>query len=79
MSKWAVVCVCAYDNEVASVDLFDNYKDASRFMKSEAEESYEEMKEYNANIHMENCGQYAEIVINGDADYFWTIESVNIH
>lgn len=79
MSKWAVVCVCAYTNEVTDVDLFDNYEDAYKFVQSDAVESYEEMKEYNDNIHMDNCGQYVGIVVNGITDYFWDIEPVNIH
>lgn len=79
MCKWAVVCVCSYDNQVSSVDLFDSYEDASKFIGSDAAESYDEMKEHNANIYMENCGQCAEIVINGSTDYFWSIEPTNIH
>lgn len=79
MSKWAVVCVYAYDNEVTDVDLFDNYEDAYKFMQSEATESYKKMKEYNAEIYIENFGQYVEIVNSGDVDYFWTIEPVNVH
>lgn len=79
MSKWAVVCVYAYNNEVTDVDLFDNYEDAYKFMQSEAVESYEEMKEYNENIHAEILGSGAEIVIDGSTDYFWTIEPVNVH
>lgn len=76
---WAVVCVCAYDNEVSSVDLFDSRKEASGFMTNDVNESYDEMSEYNADIHMENYGDGAEIVINGSVDYFWTIEPTNIH
>lgn len=79
MSKWAVVSVCAYDNEVADVDLFDNYEDAYKFVQSDAAKSYEEMKEYNADIYMNNYGQRVEIVINGSTDYFWDIEPVNVH
>lgn len=79
MYKWAVVCVCAYDNEVSSVDLFDSYEDASKFMESEAAELYDEMKEYNENIHAEIFGSGAEIVIDGSTDYFLTIEPTNTH
>lgn len=76
---FAVVCVCAYDNEIASVNAFDTYKKAFEFMDKEATESYNEMKDCNSNIAIEFYGQRVDIIVNGNLDYFWTVEYIEFN
>lgn len=75
---WAVVCVGIYDYTILSVNLFDDFDKATRFVRNDVEESYREMSEYNDNISLsvDHSGGYAEIVINGEVEYIWGTDFV---
>lgn len=75
---WAVVCVGIYDYTILSVNLFKDFSKAARFVRSEAEKSYDEMSKCNDNIHLsvDHSGGYAEIVINGEVEYIWGTDFV---
>ena len=75
---WAVVCMGIYDYTILSVNLFEDFDKAARFISSEAEKSYDEMCEYNDNISLsvDHSGGYAEIVINGEVEYIWGTDFV---
>ena len=75
---WAVVCVGIYDYTILSVNLFDDFDEATRFVRNDVEESYREMSEYNDNISIEAdySAGYAEVVINGEVEYIWGTDFV---
>ena len=75
---WAVVCVGIYDYTILSVNLFDDFDKATRFVRNDVEESYREMSEYSDNISIEAnySAGYAEAVINGEVEYIWGTDFV---
>lgn len=74
--KFAVVNVGYEDSHVYSVDLFEKYDDARKFM---LEDVHKFLEECDYGLTLEDYGQ--EIVAyDGDgAAYHWVIEPTNIH
>lgn len=73
---WAVVCVAVYDYTLLGVHLFNDFDKAARFVREEAAATYEELSQDGENVSVHCNSGYAEVVINGNVDYFWDTELV---
>lgn len=67
----AVVCVAAYNYTLLSVHLFNDFDKAAQFVREEAAATYEELSQDEENVSVHCNSGYAEVVVNGNVDYFW--------
>jgi hypothetical protein len=74
--KWTVVCVDHFDSTVLSVDLFEDYDSARKYMDKDMQDTYNEMTNATDIAHF---GQSVTIYIGDDPEYTWSIRQVNIH
>ena len=74
--KWAVICTDQYDCQVLSVDLFEDYDSAVKYMNKDAQDTFDEMENP---TDISNFGNSVTIYIGDDAEYTWVVRPTNTH
>lgn len=74
--KWAVICTDHYDCQVLSVDLFEDYDSAVKYMDKDMLDTYNEMESATDIAHF---GQSVTIYIGDDPEYTWVVRPTNTH
>ena len=74
--KWAVICTDQYDCQVLSVDLFEDYDSAVKYMNKDAQDTFDEMENP---TDISNFGNSVTIYIGDDPEYTWVVTPTNTH
>lgn len=74
--KWAVVCIDQYDSQVLSVDLFEDYDSAVKYMNEDAQGTFDEMENP---TDLSNFGNAITIYIGDDPECTWVVTPTNTH
>lgn len=74
--KWAVICIDQYDCQVLSVDLFEDYDSAVKYMNKDMQGTYNEME---CATDIAHFGNSVTIYIGDDPEYTWAVRPTNTH
>lgn len=79
--KWAVVCINQCDCDVLSVDLFETYESASKFMEKDADDVLNDVIANNdgCDACVKNYGQSATLYVYDEPENCWCIVPTNTH